>query len=85
MSTCQIRKMMAETKTATEIQVSFMVSAPDATRTSDLTFLPVFFRYFANRNLAIIEAIIDTTIISTPTRIMISAITIVVMRSILSR
>lgn len=56
MSTCQIRKMMAEIKTATEIQVSFMVSAPDTIKTSDLTFLPVFFKYFASKNLAIMEA-----------------------------
>ena len=48
--------MMADTSTATEIQVSFMVSAPDAIRTFDLMALPVLLRYLASRYLVAIDA-----------------------------
>lgn len=44
MSTCQIKYTIAEISTATEIQVSFIVSAPDAIRTFDLMARPVVLR-----------------------------------------
>lgn len=49
MSTCQIKYMIADASTATEIQVSFIVSALEAVRTLDFTFLPVVFRKCASR------------------------------------
>ena len=87
-----------------EIQVSFIVSAPEATKTSDFTSLPVSLRYFARRYFVAIEAtktmmvpaeklsssgvmifLIELITNSMPSRIMINAIIIVVMRSILMR
>ncbi len=55
--TCHIKYIIAEVKTATEIQVSFRVSAPEASSTVDLTFSPVLLRYLARRYLAIMLAI----------------------------
>lgn len=49
--------MITEAKTTIEIQVSFIVSAPEATKTSDFMSLPVSLRYFARRNFVAIEAI----------------------------
>ena len=48
---------MAEKSTATEIQVSFIVSAPEATSTVDLCSWPAFLRWVARRYFAAIEAI----------------------------
>ena len=56
-SNLKIKLIIIETKTTIEIQVSFKVSAPDADKTSDLTSLPLSFRYFARRNFVVIEAI----------------------------
>lgn len=48
--------MTADSNTAIDIQVSFIVSALDAMRTLELTFVPVLLRYAARRYLVAIEA-----------------------------
>lgn len=49
MLTWNSRYMITDNNTATEIQVSFMVSAPEAINTFDLTDFPVLFKYIASR------------------------------------